>query len=163
MSAKVPSSSSSLVLSQGGNSESVQQGGNLQDRDVKVVYKDDFETYKTGLKDAFGHVVSEDMERNKKVLLYGIVGVVCIVAAIAIVCYLNIVLPATYVWPEVSKYLVAGGIAALFLGGVFLLDSSAALFREGSDCYRFSSLVDGQSRNVVFYRGNSAQLCRQPK
>lgn len=160
MSTEVVPNFQSSALNPVGSAGSVQQRGDLQGRAVKVIYKDDFENYKKELKGALYNAFSEKMNDKIKGVLYAIAGVVLIIAAVAIVCYLNAVIPVTYVWPGVSKLLVAIGVTALGMGGLFSLALADEAFQRGSDISSVSRLVDRQSTNVVTYRGDNAHLQR---
>lgn len=128
----------------------ISQSEDGQGRSVEVLSRNDFESYKSGLKGELESSFSRKIKEIKKGILYATAGVVCVVAAVAILCYLKIAIPAAFVWPGVSKVLVALGLSGLTLGGLFSIALASDALQKGADPSTLSRLVDSQSRNLAF-------------
>lgn len=124
--------------------------GEGQGRVVEVLHRQNFEQYKRALQGRLESSFSEKAQQIKKGILYATAAAVCVVATIAILCYLNVVIPATFVWPGLSKLGVAVGIAALGLGGLSLTALASESFQKGFDSSTLSNLVEIESRSVIF-------------
>ncbi len=128
-------------------------GGALQSRSVTVIKADDFETYKDVIKGALGY--------NREFFLYAVAGAIMVLAFFAIIIYLNFVIPATFVWPGVSKLFVALGLAGLGLGGMFSCAKAYECFLKApgsQDNRSVSEIVDSYSQNVLTYQVPSEHL-----
>lgn len=130
--------------------------GKLQSRSVQVIKLEDFETYKDTLKEAL-----KGQKYNQEAILYAVAGAVMLLACFAVIVYLNFVIPATFVWPGVSKLLVAAGLAGLFMGGVFSCAKAYESFKKAPDSQNngsISDIVDSCSEDMETYQVSSEHL-----
>lgn len=137
----------------GGRSGAAQIQEGLPNQPVIVVLQEDVLKYQDALLTQVRNDHSQQSEKIAKIAMFVVAGTVMAIAGVAFVSYLQLVIPAAYVWPGISKLAVATGIAGLFLGSLYFLGSAYDLSREvtsfASSFAKSFAIYTGQNREIM--------------
>jgi hypothetical protein len=79
-----------------------------------------------------GRVYEHVKDLANNATFYKIIATVTFISVAASIGYLNLTIPATYVWPGITKLLVAAGLVVVAMGGLFSLAHALDIDRQNS-------------------------------
>jgi len=124
-----------------GSSPQAPQQGNLQSRSVQVIKVEGLNACITPLKRGLQQREVQ-VEGLYTGVLCAVAGVVMLLAFVSIMICLNAFVPATFVWPGVSKLLVALGLTGLSLGGIAACAKAGDLFNKAKNGMTATQVLD---------------------